>query len=412
MVAIRMPKLSPTMETGILSSWLIKVGQQVKIGDIIGEIETDKAMMEIEALANGTIGYLSNIVNQETPVNNVIGYILSEGEVAPNSWEAEITKANGQKINNEAGEIIKENIMQNQEKKSENSAQSSAKAISPKPISPLAKKIAAQKNIDITNIIGSGPNGRVIKADVEKADTEKVGTENMQILTMQNDASFEVEMTNMRKIIAKRLTQAKQEIPHIYLEKKICMDQVENMKNSLFQNFDLKISLTPFFIKAIALALKENPVLNRSFENDKIIQHVRCNINIAIAVENGLVTPIIFDADKKGINLIAKELANLAQLAKDNKLRLEQMIGGTFSISNLGMFSLDSFQAILNPPQVGILAIAATGTDAVFDGKNFIPRRMVKCTLSCDHRVVDGIDGAKFLNSFAKYIETPEGMVI
>lgn len=404
-IAIKMPKLSPTMETGVLSSWLVKEGDTIKVGDVIGEIETDKAIMEIEALDAGTIAFLGDVAQKEVPINSVIGYILKDGEKAADSWEAQMESDNAVFNKNKPIATVKIEEPKIESKISISSITDHGRLKA----SPLAKKIASQNNIDLNLIKGSGPDGRIVKADLENVETKM----NIASNNGKSDlASHEVAMTGMRKIIAQRLTAAKQEIPHIYLQKKICMDNMEKAKNNLLEKFDFKVSMTPFFIKATALALKDNPILNRSFENGKIIQHNNYNINIAIAVENGLVVPVIKHADSKNMKEIANELKNLSNTAKEGRLTPEQSAGGTFSISNLGMFGTDSFQAILNPPQVGILAVAATGIEAVFENGNFVPKRIMKCTLSADHRVVDGADAAKFLNSLASYIENPEGMLL
>lgn len=430
-IAIKMPKLSPTMETGILSAWLVEIGKKVKAGDVIAEIETDKAIMEVEALEDGEIGYLADVVKKETPVNCVIGYILQAGDKAPASWIEQLEKdnaafglhASGSNTSSKAEEKVAQKHDMNNDIKPETKQAQAASHSAVQPViinnnykaSPLAKKIASQKGIDLSRVVGSGPNGRIVKCDLEHVSNQMLVSANTKPANFVGK-SYEVPMTNMRKIIAERLTKAKQEIPHIYLQKKIGMDAIESVKQTLLEKFNTKVSMTPFFIKATAMALNDNPVMNRSFETNggqgKIIQHESCNINIAIAIENGLVTPVIVNADIKSIREIAQELNALSKAAKENKLKLDQLQGGTFSITNLGMFGIESFEAILNPPQVGILAVAATSVEAFFDGQNFVPRKVMKCTLSCDHRVVDGADAAKFLNSFASYIESPEGMLL
>lgn len=408
--AIKMPKLSPTMETGIFGNWFVKVGDIVKAGQVIGEIETDKAIMEVESLEDGTIGYLADCAQKELPVNAVIGYILLKGQKAPESWDVliaqddpNLAKANTPTPQNTEAEKVAET--------KETTAKENILLLDQSRIyaSPLAKKIASQKGIDLGQVVGTGPRGRIIKADLE--NMQSLGKQSKGTQTIQ-EGSYEIPLTPMRKAIAEKLTKSKQEIPHFYLEKKIYIGKLEETKNSLLHKFNLKVSLTPFLIKATALALKDNPVLNRTFENGKIIQHNHYSISIAIAVDEGLVVPVIANADKKGIKEIAEELADFASMAKASKLRLEHMQGGTFSISNLGMFGVDFFEAIINPPQVGILAVAGSNVDAVFEGGLFVPRKNIRFSLSCDHRVVDGADAAKFLLSLTGYIENPEGMMI
>jgi pyruvate dehydrogenase E2 component (dihydrolipoamide acetyltransferase) len=400
---IRMPKLSPTMETGILTRWCVKEGDLVKESQLLAEIETDKAIMEVESLNDGTVGFLKQ-AGLELPVNSIIGCILEQNESAPENWDSFI------KDNDVESAVAKPSEIEESPKKDLAVEEGDKKRVF---ASPLAKKIAAQSKLDLNLLSGTGPRGRVVKADVEAA----ISKENVSILKSgkaheDSNDSFEVPLTKMRKVIAERLTQSKQQIPHMYLKKSIKIDSLESFKASMLNVFDKKISLTPFIIRAIGCALRDNPIMNRTWENGKIIQHNSVNISVAIGFDGGLVTPVIRVADKKGIFDIAQELKDLAQRAKDGKIRLDEMQGGTFSLSNLGMFAIDSFVAILNPPQVGILAVGATQTMAIWKNNTWVPEKIMEITLSCDHRVLDGVDAAKFMVSLANYLEHPEGMLI
>jgi pyruvate dehydrogenase E2 component (dihydrolipoamide acetyltransferase) len=411
-ISIKMPKLSPTMETGVLSQWLVEVGDIIKTGDIIAEIETDKAIMEVEALEDGIIGYIANVAQKETPVNSVIGYIIQAGEEPITSWEEQLAKDNNA-FNALTQLSVDQNTLDVHEPTTSNHTQENNDINKRIFASPLAKKIATLRGINLNHIQGSGPNGRIIKADLNE-DNISYSNNNINYKNEKHviENSYEIPMNNMRKIIAQRLSQAKKEIPHIYLNKKICIDALEKIKETFLTKFNTKISMTPFFIKAAALALKQNTNMNVTFENEKIIQHNSYHINIAIAVEGGLVVPVVKNADEKTLIEIANELKELTILAKQNKLTKDHLQTGTLSISNLGMYGIDSFDAIINPPQVAILAIAACSVQAVWDEDKFIPRKIMKYTLSCDHRVIDGEPGAKFVNSFAMYLENPEGMLL
>lgn len=405
-VIIKMPKLSPTMESGILTTWCAKLGDKITPGKIVAEIETDKAIMEVEATESGTLAYIAQI-GKELPVNTIIACLLKDGETAPESWEKYIEELSG--ISNiQKSETIK-SVDPSPQISNESILSTSSNKLEEKTLrifaSPLAKRIAQVKQIDLHTVTGSGPRGRIVKNDLENLNTS-ICTKK----TNTTKTSHEIPFTTMRKVIAEKLTKAKNEIPHVYIQKTINMDALERVKENFIKTFDFKISLTPFFIRAIALALKENPAMNRSLENGKLMQHYSSHISVAVAIEGGLVTPVIRNAEQKNIKEIALELKNLSEKAKNGKLRLEEMQGGTFSISNLGMFGIDSFQAVINPPQAGILAIGGTKTEAHFENNVWVPKQVIKVTLSSDHRVLDGAESAMFLNSFAKFIECPEGM--
>ena len=406
---IRMPKLSPTMETGTLTTWCVELNQAVKEDQLLAEIETDKAIMELESLDAGTIGYLKP-AGQDFDVNKIIGCILEEGEKAPDNWEEFIALQEGESGSKEESKTEEKEQPSQAEEADQPDQKPEDNNLSRIFASPLAKKIAADKSIDLSLVKGSGPKGRIIKVDVENfkevKQVNKAKTETVQA------GSVEVPLTRMRKVIAERLTQSKQEIPHIYMNRKIKTQVAENMKNSFMANFETKVSLTPIIIKAIGCALKAMPDMNRSWENGKIMQHSNANVSVAVAIEGGLLTPVIFNADEKSISHIASELKELAIKAKEGKLTPAEMQGGTFSLSNLGMFGVESFQAIINPPQAGILAVGSSQVRAVLENGTWVPEKIMEVNLSCDHRVIDGAEAAQFLNFVRKFIENPEGMLL
>lgn len=409
---VRMPKLSPTMESGILTAWCLSLGSKVKQGQVIAEIETDKAIMEVEALEEGELAYMKE-AGKEMEVNSIIGCILKADETPPSSWEDYISSIEGK------NHISPE---ETEKKKTPISEPYKGDNISERIVaSPLAKRLAQQNGVNLESLSGSGPKGRIVEADVLSfLNVGEISSKNTfeEKIQIQNETSIikkgfeKIAITPMRKVIAERLTASKQQAPHIYLEKRIKMDNLENLKKEIEKNFEFKVSLSPFFIKAIAKSLINFPKMNRSWAGDAIIQNFDANISVAVALDEGLVTPIIENADQKGIRQIAEELKELAQKAKQGKLRKEQMQGGSFSLSNLGMFGIDAFQAILNPPQAGILAVGASNIEPVFVENSFQPKKIMRAVLSCDHRVVDGSDAAKFLSIFAAYIENPGGMLL
>lgn len=434
-IPVTMPALSPTMEEGTLAKWSVKEGDKVGPGDVIAEIETDKATMEVEAVDEGTVGQL--LVDEGTegvPVNEVIAVLLEEGEdkSALDDFDPEAASPAPKKAAEEKPEPKEKKEAKPEEKPNVKPAAKKEEAAPEKSdgkrifASPLAKRIAEDKGIDLAALSGSGPRGRIVKKDVEEA---KPGTKapsaasaGGQSLTPSVDprAFFEkgtydeVPMDKMRKTIAKRLTQSKQEIPHYYLTIDCEIDELLRVRKELNERAPegVKLSVNDFLIRAAALALKKVPEVNASFAGDSLLMHKHANVGIAVAIEGGLITPIINKADEKGLAAISNEAKDLAARARDRKLKPQEYEGGGFSISNLGMYGIKHFTAVINPPQSAILAVGAGEKRAVVKGDELVAATMMTCTMSCDHRVIDGALGARFLEAFKGFVEFPATMLM
>jgi pyruvate dehydrogenase E2 component (dihydrolipoamide acetyltransferase) len=422
-IEVLMPALSPTMKEGNLAKWLKNEGDTVEAGDVIAEIETDKAIMEVEAVDEGILAkILVEAGTKNVKVNDLIAIIAEEGE--------EIKDAIG-KIQNSS--IKEEHAIQNN--KTEISVDIDAKKadetlnynkvknkVEDKPnrvfASPLAKRIAEQENINISSIQGSGPRGRIVKSDVENAIMHS-SSQNFETNIIPN-RDLEIPMTNMRKIIAERLVESKQQVPHFYLDIECFVDKILDFRSDINSSAKLdesdkpefKISINDILIKACALALFKNPKVNSAWYGDKIIQFGNVDISVAVAIDDGLMTPIVRNANQKSLIQISNEVKELAKKAKSQKLKPEEYQGGGFTISNLGMYSIKSFYAIINPPQSCILSIGGTREIPAY-GKsgNLEKKQVMNISLSCDHRVVDGATAAIFLSTFKRFVENPSLMI-
>lgn len=405
-IKILMPALSPTMTEGNLVKWLKKEGDSVKSGQVLAEIETDKATMEVESVDEGILGKI--IIPEGTEnvaVNSLIGLILEEGEDASALDSADI-QSTPLPI---AAPCIAPSVA---------TAQPTNIGIA-KPLnderlkaSPLARRLAEQNQLALNQIDGSGPKGRIVKRDIENALSSSSLQENH---VSSNLATFiDIPMTNIRKVIAKRLTESKQNIPHFYLTVDCCMDALLKMRAEINAiQTDVKISVNDLVIKACALALKDNPQANATFHDTYVRQYSDVDIAVAVAIEGGLVTPLVRQAQNKSISQISKEMKDLASRARAGKLKPEEFQGGGFSLSNLGMYGIKNFNAIINPPQASILAVGASVKQPVVSEDGLISiATMMNCTLSVDHRVIDGALGAELLQSIKKYIENPMAMLI
>ena len=394
---ILMPALSPTMTEGALTKWFVKVGDQVKAGDLIAEIETDKATMEVEAVDEGTITKL--LIDEgatSVQVNSTIA-------VLDGSDDEEIQdKKNDQQDLNiiEADTIIPE-ISEKVQSYEDNKINFENKKNNKSFASPYVKKILKEKKIDLKLFKGSGPNGRVIKRDIESLDFE-----NKNSITKKDNSEGHTP-TSMRKIIAERTTLTKQTVPHFYLTIESNVDNLLEMRKKINQSSDNKISINDILVKALALSQKKNPKTNVSWANEKIIAYKTIDVSIAVALDEGLVTPIIKDADKKGLIEISNEIKYLVAKSKKGKLLPHEYEGGTISISNLGMFGISEFSAIINPPQSSILAVGAIKKIPFFINDEIKPVNILKSTLSADHRVLDGAVAGKMLRDFNNIIENP-----
>ena len=420
-VNILMPALSPTMEEGTLARWLVKEGDRISSGDLIAEIETDKATMEFEAVDEGIVGKLLVSEGSEgVKVNSPIAIILDDGEQLEASETTNLIVQEEPKTNNTEEAIVQV------EQISTNIAKTASKRIF---ATPLAKRLAKEKGLDLESISGSGPHGRIVKNDIlslsvsspNKVQENFTSTKaqlafnhgsNSPIETLYADREFkEIQLNGMRKTVASRLTEAKQNVPHFYLRKEIIIDElliVRSRMNEHLANTNSKLSINDFIIKACALALQAVPAANSVWAGDKILQLKPSDIAIAVAVEDGLFTPVIRDAEAKSLSKLSKEMKELAEKARSKKLMPNEYQGGSFSISNLGMFGIDNFDAVINPPHGAILAVGAGLKKPIVNEDNTIAvSNVMSLTLSVDHRVIDGALGAELMQNITKYLEDP-----
>ena len=418
-INIQMPALSPTMEEGTLAKWLVKEGDTVESGDVMAEIETDKATMEFEAVDEGVIGKI--IVPEGSTgikVNEIIAILLEDGE---DSSDIETNDAENKQ------DVV--DIIKNDEKipvvKSEKTGLSSSKERIF--ATPLARRIAKSTNVDLANIKGSGPYGRIVKADVQSNNvkalektpitqiTSSVASESIK--TIYKDREFaEIPLDGMRKVIANRLTEAKQTIPHFYLRKSVNLDKlliVRSEMNTGLIDQGIKISVNDFIIKASSLALQDIPQANVVWAQDRILQMTSSDVAVAVSVEGGLYTPVIFDSEKKTLSSLSLEIKDLASRARDKKLLPNEYQGGSFAISNLGMMGIENFDAVINPPHGSILAVGAgTKKPIVKEDGTISVATVMSLTLSVDHRAIDGALGAEFLAKITNYLENPLTMLV
>lgn len=430
-VEIKMPALSPTMEEGTLAKWLVKEGDTVRSGDLLAEIETDKATMEFEAVDEGVVAKI--LVSDGTDgvkVGTVIALITSDDD-------DEFIRAPGVKDSGKADREVKAEAAKPEASKPV-AAAAAAPVAAPIPnkdgerlkVSPLARRLAAEQGIDLTGIKGTGPAGRIVKADLENAGSAApaaaapaasapvpapAAASAAAAAPFQTDIPHSVEkLSNMRKTIARRLTEAKQSIPHIYLTVDIQLDKLLKLRgelNAALEPSGVKLSVNDLLIKALAKALVQVPSCNVSFAGDQLIRYDRADISVAVSIPGGLITPIVADAGNKAISTIATEIKELAGRAKEGKLQPHEYQGGTASLSNMGMFGISQFDAVINPPQAMIMAIGAGQQRPwIIDGALGIATVM-SATGSFDHRAIDGADGAQLMQAFKNIIENPLALV-
>ena len=421
-VNILMPALSPTMEEGTLTKWLVKEGDRIQSGDLIAEIETDKATMEFEAVDEGIIGkILISEGSEGVKVNSPIAVILDEGEELEANEEADQTLPAEPKNQKNAPEGVTET-----KKPSNNVIQTSHTRIF---ATPLARRLAKEKGVDLDSITGSGPHGRIVKNDILdvnptnfddnqeslEGSTLRTGVKQVSsssIMDLYSDREFkEIPLSSMRRTVATRLTEAKQNVPHFYLRKEIVIDELLRVRariNAHLAEKSNKLSINDFIIKACALALQTVPMANAVWAEDKILQLKSSDIAVAVSVEDGLFTPVIRDADVKSLSNLSKEMKELAEKARSKKLMPNEYQGGSFSISNLGMFGVDNFDAVINPPHGAILAVGrGVKKPVVNENETITVANVMSLTLSADHRVIDGALGAELLQSISKYLGDP-----
>lgn len=434
-IKIEMPKLSDTMEEGVIASWNVEEGDKVEAGDIIAEVETDKATMEVEAFDGGTVLKILVDTGDAVPLGGLMAVLGEEGEdisdILEEAESADSEKSEEEAEAEESADDGKEEAKDEEAKSKGNGG--SATLTSPKTeskpskeedteastgehgrilASPLARKMAEDKNIDLSKVSGSGPNGRIIKADIEDYKEETpAATESTQ--TFESIESKEVKVSQMRKTIARRLSESKFTNPHFYETIDIDMKSAIAARKQINDaNEDVKISFNDIVVKACATALTRHQYVNSSWHDDVIKQHGEVHVAVAVAIEEGLMTPVIRHTDKKGLAQISSETRELAGLARDRKLQPEQMEGSTFTISNLGMFGIEEFTAIINPPNACILAVGAIRDVPVVENGEVVPGKRMKVTLSSDHRIVDGAKAADFLNTVRNLLENPLSMLL
>ncbi|MFZ3582321.1 pyruvate dehydrogenase complex dihydrolipoamide acetyltransferase [Loktanella sp. DJP18] len=452
---ILMPALSPTMEEGTLAKWLVKEGDTVASGDLLAEIETDKATMEFEAVDEGVIGKLMVAEGTEgVKVNAVIAVLLEEGEsmddaeatpkdATPEKAEKADQKAapaKGYGNDGDAAQQDKDHDFKAGDKADQKAAKPATNAAGDRIFaSPLARRIAADKGLDLAEVTGTGPRGRIVKADVEgasaqpkaaaqpaKADAPKTdapkaaamasGPSTDQVIKMYDGRPFEeVKLDGMRKTIAARLTEAKQSVPHFYLRRDILLDDLMKFRAQLNKQLEargVKLSVNDFIIKACALALQQVPEANAVWAGDRTLKFRKSDVAVAVAIEGGLFTPVLRDAEMKSLSALSAEMKDLATRARDRKLAPAEYQGGSFAISNLGMFGIDNFDAIINPPHSAILAVGAGVKKPVVGKDGELTVGMVmSVTLSVDHRVIDGALGANLLQAIKENLESPMTML-
>ena len=419
-ISILMPALSPTMKEGNLAKWLKKQGDKIKAGEVIAEIETDKATMEVEAVDEGILGkILIPEGTENVPMNTCIALILEEGEnpnILNNYQEPQLATENttqtiiNQQITDNQNIVAQRTV--NNTSDTQNVLQNITKN-NPK-ASPLAKRIAQNSNISLHNIIGTGPNSRIIKKDVLLA-IQNQSNQASKKLYRNPQLTTPIKNNNIRKVIAKRLQESKQNVPHFYLSCEFNINKLNELRttinsaSSVNENGlpEYKISVNDIIIKATAMALKKTPSANASWSDEAIILYNNIDISVAVAIDGGLITPIIKNADQKSLQEISNETKSLIKKAKEGKLQPEEFQGGSFSISNLGMFGVDQFCAIVNPPQSCILAVSRAIEKPIVENNQLKIASMVNFTISCDHRVIDGAVGAEFLKALRLYIEQP-----
>lgn len=411
-IEILMPALSAGMTAAKLAKWVKAVGDEVKQGDVIAEVETDKATLEIEAAAGGVLGKIAVADGtEEVAVGSVIGWLLGAGESADSLPSAAAPAASAAPV---AVAVAAAPV-----------AAASAPAVVGGRVmaSPLARRVAAANNVDLAGVSGSGPHGRILRADVEAvigrpavsaAPVAAAADKAASAVAAPFEPAFEeIPNSTMRKVIARRLTEAKATIPHFYLSVDCEVDSLLKVRAELNARSDAyKLSVNDFVIRAVALALKKVPAANASWGEDAIKRYIDVDVSVAVATPSGLITPIIRHADHKGLAAISNEMKELANKAKDNKLKPEEFQGGGFTISNLGMFGIKDFSAIINPPQGAILAVGAGEQCPVVKAGALAIATVMTCTLSVDHRVIDGAVGAEFLAAFKKLIEDPLSMLL
>jgi len=422
-----MPKLSPTMEEGLVSRWLKKEGDRVSMGEPLAEIDTDKATMEMQALTNGVLRKILINEGESAPLGQLIAIVGEPDE----DISALLNKAPAKKPEAAAAPVAEAqsdpapeqaSVATNGKQGELSQAPSSGRLI----VSPLAARMAAEAGIDLRSLSGSGPGGRIIKRDIEAAMGADTPTGQpasvvplravppLQQPTIAEASPYrEDPMSEMRKTIARRLVTSIGPIPHFFLTSEIEMDRAVELRRNINElDPEHKISLNDIIVKVAAAALIQNPQVNASFQEKSIRYYERADIGVAVAIDDGLITPVVRAANQKTLSQIAAEIRGLAERARARKLKPEEYLGATFSISNLGMLGIDEFTAVINPPEAAILAVGAVTPKPVVRNNEVVVRQMMRVTMSCDHRVIDGATGARFLQTLKKILENPLYLIV
>ncbi len=406
---INMPRLSDTMEEGTLAKWFKKVGDSVKEGEILAEIETDKATMEFESFYDGVLLHIGIDEGSTAPVDSIIAIIGTEGEDI-----TDLVKTDKPEIKVEVKEEPKVEVKEDpkvQVKEESKPYFTSNDSLDRVLISPLARKLANEKGIDISSIKGSGDNGRIIKRDIDSYKPSNY-TQFLSPKPHLTESSDEIQNSTMRKAIAKRLSDSKFSAPHYYLNIELEMDNIISFREQFINTQNVKISFNDIIAKAVSLSLAKHPKVNSRWYDDKIVFYNHVHLGVAVAVEDGLIVPVVKFANSKDLPEINAEIKDFAIRAKNKKLTPAEIEGSTFTISNLGMFGIESFTSIINQPNSAILSIGAIVQKPIVKSGEIIVGNTMKLTLACDHRTVDGATGSMFLKTLKEFIENPVSILI
>jgi pyruvate dehydrogenase E2 component (dihydrolipoamide acetyltransferase) len=411
---IYMPKLSDTMTEGVVAEWTKKVGDKVASGEVLAEIETDKATMEFESFYDGVLLHIGVEKGKTAPVNAILAIIGDAGEdvsaLIANAGSAPVVEAVKEEVKAAPAPVAE--VKATPTPVSTPAAVPSSNANGRVIASPLAKKLAEEKGVDISTVAGTGEAGRIVKRDVDHYVPYTPAQRSFSAAPAGEESFTDVTISQMRKTIARRLAESKFTAPHFYLTMDIDMDNAIKSRKSLNAIEGVKVSFNDMVVKAVAMALKQHPTVNSAWLGDVIRQNHHVHIGVAVAVEDGLLVPVVRFADTKGLTQIGSEVKEFAQKAKDKKLQPADWEGNTFTISNLGMFGIEAFTAIVNPPDSCILAVGGIKEVPVVKNGQVVPGNVMKVTLSCDHRVVDGASGSAFLQTFKNYMENPVNMLL
>jgi pyruvate dehydrogenase E2 component (dihydrolipoamide acetyltransferase) len=423
---LTMPALSPTMETGVISTWNKKVGDKVEPGDLLAEVETDKAVMEWEAADEGVLREILVQPGQELSVGMPVAIL---GADAKEDISALLAQAKSVKAAAPAAKPVAKPSetapkavpvlvpMPAPHAASAVAAMAAARAPGERiKISPYARKLANERHLEVASLAGSGPSGRIVARDVQAAIASGGARPVMQpglAVVASGEAYEDLPISMMRKAIARKMEESKRTVPHFQATRKIRMDRVVTMREQLKTDFpDIKISINDLIVKAVAVALRFHPMVNSQYLGDRIRRFHTIDVCVAVATEDGLITPIVRGADRKTVSQIAREVRELAERARAKKLQPEEYTGGTFTISNLGMYGIDEFNGIINTPQACLLAVSAVVREPVVEGGGIVPAHTMNVTLSSDHRVVDGATAAEFLRTLTRILENPLALVM